>query len=36
MKENYYVDNNELEQELEKWRLSSPNPDERVPSERLG
>ena len=31
-----YIDNEELEAELEKWRLSAAKPEDRVPSERLG
>lgn len=31
-----YIDNTELEEELEKWRLSADKVEDRIPSERLG
>lgn len=31
-----YIDNEELQAEMNKWRDSAENPDDRVPSERLG
>ena len=31
-----YIDNDELEVELQKWMDSSPDIEKRVPSERLG
>ena len=30
------IDNTELEEELEKWRLSADKVEDRMPSERLG
>ena len=33
---NNYIDNTELEEELEKWRLSADKVEDRMPSERLG
>ena len=33
---NYYVDNKEFYEELLKWRNSHRDPDQRMPSERLG
>lgn len=36
MGKNNYIDNDELQAEMDAWRASSSNPDERVPSERLG
>lgn len=33
---NYYIDNNELLDELLKWRDSAEKPEDRQPSERLG
>lgn len=36
MEKNNYIDNDELQAEMDAWRASSSNPDERVPSERLG
>lgn len=36
MQKENYIDNDELERELENWRQSAENPEERVPSERLG
>lgn len=36
MKNNMYIDNDELERELEAWRDSASDVEQRVPSERLG
>ncbi len=33
---NNYIDNTELEEELDKWRLSADKVEDRIPSERLG
>ena len=31
-----YIDNEEFKAELDKWKASSENPEDRQPSERLG